>query len=246
MDLSEKLKEARALAGITQEQAAEKLYVSRQTISNWENGKTYPDIISVVKMSDLYGVSLDRLLKDEKTAGENENATDEAAGVSDYVGYLNNSANSAKKNKKLYELILFAGYITIWISTLLLFWVGGLSENALGFSILFFMGVLPISGFSCALCIGINNLFGHYKWLSLPFFGVMVALAEYLTFSLANMIAFDKINYIGWSEIEEGLLYGMLSAALGMGIGFGVYIIKRRMRRKRSERSGCDTEGDEQ
>lgn len=244
MDLSEKLKEARAEAGITQEQAAEKLYVSRQTISNWENGKTYPDIISVVKMSDLYGVSLDRLLKDEKTA--DENATDEAAGVSDYVSYLNNSANSARKNKKLYELILFAGYITIWISTLLLFWVGGLSKNALGFSILFFMGVLPISGFSCAFCIGKNNFFGHYKWLFLPFFGVMVALAEYLTFSLANMIASDKINYIGWSQIEEGLLYGMLPAALGMGIGFGVYIIKRRMRRKRSEKSGCDKEGDTQ
>ena len=61
MELFEKLKAARAQAGLTQEQAAEALLVSRQTVSNWETGKTYPDIVSVVKMSDLYGVSLDAL-----------------------------------------------------------------------------------------------------------------------------------------------------------------------------------------
>ena len=43
------------------------LYTSRQTISNWENEKSYPDIISVIKMSDCYEVSLDYLLKGEQT-----------------------------------------------------------------------------------------------------------------------------------------------------------------------------------
>ena len=61
MDIGTKIKEARLSAQLTQEQAAEQLGVSRQTISNWENNKTYPDIISVIKMSDLYEVSLDRL-----------------------------------------------------------------------------------------------------------------------------------------------------------------------------------------
>ena len=41
---------------ITQEQAAEALEVSRQTISNWENSKSYPDIISVIKLSDIYSI----------------------------------------------------------------------------------------------------------------------------------------------------------------------------------------------
>ena len=36
-------------------------------MSNWENGKTYPDIISVIKMSDLYDISLDHLLKEKKS-----------------------------------------------------------------------------------------------------------------------------------------------------------------------------------
>ena len=61
MDINEKIKNARVQAHLTQEDAADKLGVSRQTMSNWENGKTYPDIVSVVKMSDIYHVSLDHL-----------------------------------------------------------------------------------------------------------------------------------------------------------------------------------------
>lgn len=61
INIGEKIKKARIDAKFTLEQAAEKLMVSRQTISNWENEKTFPDIVSVIKMSNLYGVSLDHL-----------------------------------------------------------------------------------------------------------------------------------------------------------------------------------------
>lgn len=63
MEIGEKIKNARIEIGITQEQAAENLMVSRQTISNWETGKSLPDIVSVIKMSELYKLSLDELLK---------------------------------------------------------------------------------------------------------------------------------------------------------------------------------------
>ena len=53
MDIGSKIKKSRTDAKITQEQAAEALGISRQTISNWENEKSYPDIVSVLKMSDL-------------------------------------------------------------------------------------------------------------------------------------------------------------------------------------------------
>ena len=66
MEIKEIIKEARTKAGLTQEQAAEQLFVTRQTISNWENGRSLPDIISVLKMSDLYQISLDELLKGDK------------------------------------------------------------------------------------------------------------------------------------------------------------------------------------
>lgn len=77
MEIGKKLKAARQNSGLTQEQAAERLFVSRQTISNWENEKTYPDIVSVVKLSDLYSISLDELLKgDAKMLEHLEESTD--------------------------------------------------------------------------------------------------------------------------------------------------------------------------
>ena len=77
MEIGKKLKKARQEAGLTQEQAAEQIYVSRQTISNWENERTYPDIISVIKLSDLYSISLDELLKGDAEMLEHlEESTD--------------------------------------------------------------------------------------------------------------------------------------------------------------------------
>ena len=90
MEIGKKLKNARIEAGLTQEKAAEKIDVSRQTISNWENEKSYPDIISVIALSDLYSVSLDELLKVDQKMAE----------------HLEESTNVVKSNKKLTGAIL--------------------------------------------------------------------------------------------------------------------------------------------
>lgn len=66
MEIGKQLKEARIASGMTQEEVAEKINMTRQTISNWENEKTYPDIISIIKLSDIYSISLDDLLKGDK------------------------------------------------------------------------------------------------------------------------------------------------------------------------------------
>ena len=70
MNIADKIRSARIKKEYTQEQAAEKLLVSRQTISNWENGKSLPDVISIIRMSELYEVSLDELLKGDKVLME--------------------------------------------------------------------------------------------------------------------------------------------------------------------------------
>lgn len=67
MEIGRKLRQARTQAGLTQEQAAERILVSRQTVSNWETGKSFPDLLSIVRCSELYGVSLDALLKGDDT-----------------------------------------------------------------------------------------------------------------------------------------------------------------------------------
>lgn len=66
MNIGDKIKNAREENKLTQTQVSEKLLVSRQTISNWENGKSLPDILSVIRMSELYQISLDELLKGDK------------------------------------------------------------------------------------------------------------------------------------------------------------------------------------
>ena len=66
MNIGDKIKNAREENKLTQAQVSESLMVSRQTISNWENGKSLPDILSVIRMSELYKISLDELLKGDK------------------------------------------------------------------------------------------------------------------------------------------------------------------------------------
>ena len=85
MEIGKKLKEARQMSGLTQEDVAEKLIVSRQTISNWETEKFYPDILYVLQLSDLYQVSLDELLK----------------GDEHMIQHLENSTNTVKSNRKI-------------------------------------------------------------------------------------------------------------------------------------------------
>ena len=102
MEIGKKLKNARIEAGLTQEKAAEKIDVSRQTISNWENEKSYPDIISVIALSYLYSVSLDELLKGDQKMAE----------------HLEESTNVVKSNKKLTGAILLNTILMILLIAL--------------------------------------------------------------------------------------------------------------------------------
>lgn len=61
--LSEKLKELRREAGLTQEQAAEKLNVTRSAVARWESAKGIPDISNLIAISEVYHISLDELIK---------------------------------------------------------------------------------------------------------------------------------------------------------------------------------------
>lgn len=63
MEIGNQLKNHRARLGLSQEELAERVYVTRQTISNWETGKSYPDIHSLLLLSGLFQVSLDQLIK---------------------------------------------------------------------------------------------------------------------------------------------------------------------------------------
>lgn len=102
MEIGKKLKDARTKSGFTQETVAEKINVSRQTISNWENEKSYPDIISVIELSSLYSISLDDLLKGDDAMME----------------HLQESTNVVKSNQKLLRAIILNIIVVILLVTL--------------------------------------------------------------------------------------------------------------------------------
>lgn len=206
MDIGTKIKNARLKANLTQEQVAEELGVSRQTISNWENEKTYPDIISVIKMSDLYTISLDALLKEEKP-------------MSNYMTYLEESINTVKSKNKLSKLILIMSYFIIWAIAMIAFWMFTDPSDAMGYGVMYLWIVLPVTTFLVSLFIGKNNYWGKRKWLCTIFFGIMYMLAEYATFSAANMAAFHKVN---WPEFSMIITGGIISV-IGMSIGVIIY-----------------------
>ncbi|QJD88287.1 helix-turn-helix domain-containing protein [Cohnella herbarum] len=66
MIFGEKLKNERKNKGWSQEELAEKLFVSRQSVSKWENGQNYPSIEIIIKVSDLFGVTIDELLRSDE------------------------------------------------------------------------------------------------------------------------------------------------------------------------------------
>ena len=71
MEVGGRIRELRAAADMSQDDLAARVYVSRQTISSWENGKTYPDVQSLLLLSEIFGASVDSLIKgDVETMNE--------------------------------------------------------------------------------------------------------------------------------------------------------------------------------
>ncbi len=204
MDIGNKLQQSRTQAGLTQEQVAEALGISRQTISNWENEKTYPDIRSVIILSDLYQVSLDYLLK-----GKEESV------VSDYLDYLEESTNTVKSKNKFSKLLLLLTYLLIWAISLIAFWFFTDGSDAMGYSIMYLWIVLPVTTLIVSILIGNNNYWGKTKWFSSFVMGILYMLAEYATFSAANMTAFHKINSPEWSLLVIGTIISLFGLTIG-------------------------------
>ena len=207
------IRELRRAQELSQEALAKRCGVSRQTISNWENGKTYPDIVSVVRMSELYDISLDHLLKEEEP-------------MSDYLDYLEESTNTVKSRRRLGGIILAAVYLGIWAAAVIAFWFLGSGSDAMGYSLVYLWILMPVTTFVVSLLIGKNDYMGEWKWISVIAFGIMYMLSEYATFSAANMAAFDKVNIPELGMIPAGAMISLI----GMGIG----MIIRKSRKKDS------------
>ncbi len=121
MEIGNKINQLRKLSGMTQEQLAEKLNVSRQTISKWESDSTSPDLESIVKISRIFHVSLDDLLKEGEAGVANKN--DEQLTLEDLM-------KINLHNRKM-TLLLISGLIFIMVSILNFAYVIALQSTTL-------------------------------------------------------------------------------------------------------------------
>ena len=202
MDIGSKIKKSRTDAKITQEQAAQALGISRQTISNWENERSYPDIVSVLKMSDLYSVSLDYLLKGEGP-------------MKDYLDYIEESTNTVKSKTRLSKLLLVLSYLVIWAFNIMASWcftAGSITEAQAG-GVQWIM--LPAATIVLSLLIGKNNYWGKYKWLVPIGFGLMFMLSVYANYGMRESLIFDRVDLQTLSVFFIGTITSMIGMALG-------------------------------
>ena len=104
MEIGNTIRSLRAEAGISQEELAERIFVSRQTISNWENGKFYPDVQSLALIAELFSVSIDSLVKGDLPMMESK--------------IVQEDAKRLKRNVVFYGVLITVSIIVMTVSFL--------------------------------------------------------------------------------------------------------------------------------
>ncbi|MCQ2413332.1 MAG: helix-turn-helix domain-containing protein [Clostridia bacterium] len=146
MILADKIIEERKKLGLSQEELAEKLSVSRQAVSKWESAQSIPDLQKIVMMSELFSVSTDYLLKDEM---ESEHTVGTESGSDKSVRRVSiEEANDYLKTVEKGSRTVALGVLLCILSPVLLIFLAGLAEAgiagitetvacAIGLSVLF-------------------------------------------------------------------------------------------------------------
>ena len=203
MEIGAVLKTVRNAAGLSQEQAAEALGVSRQTVSNWETGKSYPDIVSVIRMSDLYAVSLDRLLKEESTVNQT------------YRDYLEESTNTVKSDERKSKLILLFSTLGIWALCVLVFFLLKDRTGPTAAALPFAWAILPALFFAASCVVGARGWFGKAKWLMPLLCAAAFALSGTVTAVAAEGALYRAVTWPDPAKLPAGALVSLAGLLLG-------------------------------
>lgn len=127
MILADKIIDLRKKSGLSQEELAEKMGVSRQSVSKWESAQSIPDLNKILVLSEIFGVSTDYLLKDENDSGNKEIiSTDDSGDALRKVSM--EDANSFLRINEKNEPKTALGVSLCILAPIPLFILGGLSE----------------------------------------------------------------------------------------------------------------------
>lgn len=122
MQLGQMIKRIRQENKLSQDDFAAKFNVTRQTVSNWENEKSYPDLLTLVKISDMFGYSLDSMLKENPVMTETMNKNIKYGESSALLGGISAFLLSIIL---LEMIILQVGSMYLWLGTLVVILANG-------------------------------------------------------------------------------------------------------------------------
>ena len=129
MILADKIIENRKKNGWSQEELADKLGVSRQSVSKWEGAQAVPDMKKIVMMSELFGVSTDYLLRDEIENADPSESTPIDSGLEETVRSVSlEEASSFLENNERAASRISTGVMMCILAPVLLILIGGLAE----------------------------------------------------------------------------------------------------------------------
>ncbi|MBQ6889802.1 MAG: helix-turn-helix domain-containing protein [Oscillospiraceae bacterium] len=145
------LKQLRKEKGLTQEQLAEKFYVSSRSVSRWENGSNMPDLATLIELADFYGADIREIIDGERKSENMDTETkDTLKKVAEYTQEQNK-----KDRKKMIEIMVTSVILILFCLILsetngfggriasyenLVFFTNGLTLGALGLNILYLTG----------------------------------------------------------------------------------------------------------
>ena len=168
MILAEKITMLRKKNNWSQEELAERLGISRQSVSKWESGASIPDLDKIIKMSTLFGVSTDYLLKDElETVSYSE--AEESPGVRRSISveeaneYMDDTLCFAKRIAPAVSLCILSPICLLLFGGMAEYGIGTMTDNlasGLGIGIL-----LAIIAAAVGMMILSSRRMDHYEWL---------------------------------------------------------------------------------
>lgn len=108
-------------------------------------------------------------------------------------------------------------YLVVWALSLAAFWLPGDASGsfALGYSLVFIWGVLPVTTFVASLLVSWRGVWGRRAWLLAPALGLAFMLLCWLTFPLANTLAFGRVNAPEPSSWVQGTVVSLAGLATG-------------------------------
>lgn len=156
MTLGEKIAKQRKVQNLTQEQLAQLLGVSRQSISKWESDIAYPETDKLIRLGKIFGCSMDYLLKDEVTEASGATNTDGAAVLEQFRTTLNMQLRDRKSEKQIWGMPLYhigrdaRGFFAIGLKARGVFAIGLRARGIVSLGLLS-MGILSIGLLSLGL-----------------------------------------------------------------------------------------------